>query len=87
MTISEKEKALDAAAEKAARDLHEFREKHHRYFWFVGHTDLDGKPVVERQPHIDREATRLHQVAIAANKAAADAEYYANLKRKRNGQP
>ena len=77
MTISENEKRLDAEADKAARDLREFRNKRHSYFWNVGHRDTNGQMTVTPNQALDREATRLHSIVREANKRAADAEYFA----------
>ena len=77
MTISENEKRLDAEADKAARDLQAFRNKHRSYFWNVGHRDHLGRITVTPNPALDREATRLHSIVREANKRAADAEYFA----------
>ena len=77
MEITAKELALDAAADKAAKELADFRNKHRVYFWNVGHKDHLGQPTVPENHQLNREATRLHTVVREANKRAADAEYYA----------
>ncbi len=74
--ISAAELAADRAAEKAMRDLDEFKHKHSSYFEFAHRTRYDGTPYpVDRR--LDGEASRLHRIAIAANKVAADLEYAA----------
>lgn len=69
-----REIAADRDAEKAMRALSDFKHKHSSYFEFAHRTDPDGNAYpIDRQ--LDREATRLHQIAIAKNKIAADIEY------------
>lgn len=69
-----REIAADREAEKAMRALSDFKHKHSSYFEFAHRTDPDGNAYpIDRE--LDREATRLHQIAIRANKIAADIEY------------
>jgi len=75
---SELELRLDRAAEKAMLDLHTFRNKHWEYFTSTPGRDARGVVIPRvKNKALDREAFRLHQLAIDANKAAADAEYNA----------
>ena len=84
MTITQKELDLDKAAEVAMDNHRKFRHKFSDYFYATNRIDQKtGRlvpPPVNRE--LDRESSRLHGIAINANKVAADAEYEANRKSK-----
>ena len=79
MTPTNHELRLDRAAEEAMLNLHTFRNKHWQYFASTPTIDARGVVVPRvKNEALDRESTRLHRLAINANKLAADAEYNAN---------
>lgn len=74
--ITEKELTADKLAESAGKLHSDFLAKHASYFEFVDRVNPEtGLKYIKNRPDLDRESSRLHFAAAAANKVALDAEH------------